>query len=118
MFEHASFCLHVLHILIFSQTGYLVLVAISLMARTYCDVWMIQNGTAIEAAIISRNRSLFLKHLMAYVYAMPLVRFSPSVKYNVLYDVQTTVRSLMLNLAIILLDCLGWTNLVSHGKWA
>ena len=30
--------------------------------------------------------------------------------YNVLYGVQPTVRSLMLNLAIILLDCLGWTN--------
>lgn len=54
--------------------GYLALVAVSLMARTYCDVWMIQNGTAIEAAIIGRNRSLFLKHLMSYVYAMPLVR--------------------------------------------
>ena len=50
------------------------MVAVSLMARTYCDVWMIQNGTAIEAAIIGRNRSLFLKHLMSYVYAMPLVR--------------------------------------------
>ena len=85
MFEHASFCLDVVHIFILSQTGYLVLVAISLMARTYCDVWMIQNGTAIEAAIISRNRSLFLKHLMAYVYAMPLVRFSPSVNCCIMF---------------------------------
>ena len=32
----------------FFQTGYLVLVALSLIARTYCDVWMIHNGTAIE----------------------------------------------------------------------
>nr|XP_054764685.1 ATP-binding cassette sub-family D member 3-like [Lytechinus pictus] len=30
------------------ETGYLALVALSLIARTYCDVWMIQNGTAIE----------------------------------------------------------------------
>ena len=85
MFEDASFCLHALHIFILLQTGYLVLVAISLMARTYCDVWMIQNGTAIEAAIISRNRSLFLKHLMAYVYAMPLVRLSPSVNCCIMF---------------------------------
>lgn len=55
------------------QTGYLLMVALSLMARTYCDVWMIQNGTSIEAAIIARNKTLFVKHLMAYVYAMPLV---------------------------------------------
>lgn len=57
------------------------MVAISLMARTYCDVWMIQNGTAIEAAIISRNRNLFLKHLMSYVYAMPLVCHLKSINY-------------------------------------
>ena len=30
------------------QSWYLVLVAVSLVARTYADVWMIQNGTAIE----------------------------------------------------------------------
>lgn len=30
------------------QTGYLILIAAMLVARTYCDVWMIQNGTMIE----------------------------------------------------------------------
>ena len=55
--------------------GYMIVVALSLLARTYCDVWMIQNGTAIEAAIIGRDKTLFMKHLMAYVYAMPLVRY-------------------------------------------
>lgn len=30
------------------QAWYLFLVAASLVARTYADVWMIQNGTAIE----------------------------------------------------------------------
>uniref|UniRef100_A0A673ZCE6 ATP-binding cassette, sub-family D (ALD), member 3a n=1 Tax=Salmo trutta TaxID=8032 RepID=A0A673ZCE6_SALTR len=30
------------------ETGYLVLIAAMLVARTYCDVWMIQNGTMIE----------------------------------------------------------------------
>ena len=30
------------------QGGYLLLVAGSLVARTYCDVWMIHNGTSIE----------------------------------------------------------------------
>ncbi|XP_067934177.1 ATP-binding cassette sub-family D member 3-like [Watersipora subatra] len=55
------------------ETGYLVVVALSLMARTYCDVWMIQNGTAIEAAIIGRNKTLFMKHLISYVYAMPVI---------------------------------------------
>ena len=30
------------------QTGYLIMVAASLIARTLCDVWMIHNGTVIE----------------------------------------------------------------------
>lgn len=30
------------------QTGFLILIAVMLVARTYCDVWMIQNGTMIE----------------------------------------------------------------------
>lgn len=30
------------------QTGFLAFIAAMLVARTYCDVWMIQNGTMIE----------------------------------------------------------------------
>ena len=30
------------------QVGYLLLVAVMLVLRTYADVWMIQNGTAVE----------------------------------------------------------------------
>jgi ATP-binding cassette subfamily D (ALD) protein 3 len=37
-----------------SEFGFLMLVAGSMVARTYCDVWMIKNGTAIERSIISR----------------------------------------------------------------
>ena len=31
------------------EVAYMVLVAVMLVLRTYCDVWMIQNGTAVEA---------------------------------------------------------------------
>uniref|UniRef100_A0A1X7T4R6 ABC transmembrane type-1 domain-containing protein n=1 Tax=Amphimedon queenslandica TaxID=400682 RepID=A0A1X7T4R6_AMPQE len=30
------------------ETGYLIMVAIMLVLRTYADVWMIQNGTSVE----------------------------------------------------------------------
>ncbi|XP_064626457.1 ATP-binding cassette sub-family D member 3-like isoform X2 [Lineus longissimus] len=53
------------------ETGFLSLVGLSLIIRTYCDVWMIQNGTAIESAIIGRDMSLFKKHLFKFIYAMP-----------------------------------------------
>ena len=34
---------------------YLIVVAIALVARTYSDLWIITNGTAIESSIIDRN---------------------------------------------------------------
>ncbi|XP_068676125.1 ATP-binding cassette sub-family D member 3-like [Montipora foliosa] len=55
------------------ETGYLVLVALSLIARTYCDVWMINNSTSIERSIISANYADFKKNLTELVYAMPFV---------------------------------------------
>ncbi|XP_078353944.1 ATP-binding cassette sub-family D member 3-like isoform X1 [Oculina patagonica] len=55
------------------ETGYLGLVAASLIARTYCDVWMIHNGTSIERSIIGRDFGGFKHHLIALVYAMPFI---------------------------------------------
>ncbi|KAK2142179.1 hypothetical protein NP493_4976g00001 [Ridgeia piscesae] len=58
----------------FSAEGwYMFLVAVALAARTYCDVWMIQNGTAIESSIIGRNVDLFKSHLYKFIYTMPVI---------------------------------------------
>ncbi|MED6272401.1 ATP-binding cassette sub- D member 3, partial [Characodon lateralis] len=44
--------LRILHIMVprvfCMETAYLLLIATMLVTRTYCDVWMIQNGTMIE----------------------------------------------------------------------
>uniref|UniRef100_A0A8C9SQ12 ATP-binding cassette sub-family D member 3 n=1 Tax=Scleropages formosus TaxID=113540 RepID=A0A8C9SQ12_SCLFO len=53
------------------ESGYLVLIAVMLVARTYCDVWMIQNGTMIESGIISRDIMIFKKHFFSYVTVIP-----------------------------------------------
>ncbi|KAM9839146.1 ATP-binding cassette sub-family D member 3a isoform 2-T2 [Aulostomus maculatus] len=53
------------------ETGYLLLIAAMLVARTYCDVWMIQNGTMIESGIISRDVSLFKQHFYSYMSVIP-----------------------------------------------
>uniref|UniRef100_A0A8C3AHQ9 ATP-binding cassette, sub-family D (ALD), member 3a n=1 Tax=Cyclopterus lumpus TaxID=8103 RepID=A0A8C3AHQ9_CYCLU len=58
------------HLMICS-TGYLLLIAAMLVTRTYCDVWMIQNGTMIESGIISRDISLFKKHFYSYISVIP-----------------------------------------------
>ncbi|XP_043347220.1 ATP-binding cassette sub-family D member 3 isoform X2 [Dermochelys coriacea] len=55
------------------ETGYLVLIAIMLIVRTYCDIWMIQNGTVIESAIIGRSRKDFKRYLFNFIAAMPAI---------------------------------------------
>lgn len=55
------------------ETGYLILIATMLVARTYCDVWMIQNGTMIESAIIGRSTKDFKIYLFSFIKFMPLI---------------------------------------------
>ncbi|XP_025057707.1 ATP-binding cassette sub-family D member 3 isoform X2 [Alligator sinensis] len=55
------------------ETGYLLLIAVMLILRTYCDIWMIQNGTVIESAIIGRSRKDFKKYLFNFIAAMPAI---------------------------------------------
>uniref|UniRef100_A0A674CR88 ATP-binding cassette, sub-family D (ALD), member 3b n=1 Tax=Salmo trutta TaxID=8032 RepID=A0A674CR88_SALTR len=44
-----------------------------LVARTYCDVWMIQNGTMIESAIIGRSTKDFKRFLFNFIKVMPFI---------------------------------------------
>ncbi|XP_030623330.1 ATP-binding cassette sub-family D member 3a isoform X1 [Chanos chanos] len=55
------------------ETWYLILIAVMLIARTYCDVWMIQNGTMIESAIIGRSTKDFKRYLFSFMKAMPII---------------------------------------------
>lgn len=52
---------------------YALLVAMAMCARTFCDVWMIRNGTLIESSIVSKNKNMFFKNLFQFVYSMPLL---------------------------------------------
>ncbi|KAM4534476.1 ATP-binding cassette sub-family D member 3a isoform 2-T2 [Odontesthes bonariensis] len=53
------------------ETAYLIFIATMLVTRTYCDVWMIQNGTMIESGIINRDISLFKMHFYSYISVIP-----------------------------------------------
>ncbi|XP_026887100.2 ATP-binding cassette sub-family D member 3b isoform X2 [Electrophorus electricus] len=55
------------------ESGYLVLIAVMLVARTYCDVWMIHNGTMIESAIIGRSTRAFKSYLFSFIAVMPFI---------------------------------------------
>uniref|UniRef100_A0A914VR89 Isobutyryl-CoA dehydrogenase, mitochondrial n=1 Tax=Plectus sambesii TaxID=2011161 RepID=A0A914VR89_9BILA len=56
-----------------SEVFYMLLVAVSLLGRTYADVWMIMNTTRIETGVIDRNPKYFMKSLTQYVFAMPII---------------------------------------------
>lgn len=68
---------HILKIIIPGFTspefGFLILVAASLMARSYSDIWMIQTGTIVETAVISMDTTLFKKQLLYFFAGMPVV---------------------------------------------
>ncbi|CAF2958243.1 unnamed protein product [Rotaria sp. Silwood2] len=65
------------------ESFFLVLVAASLVARTYADVWMIKNSTSVESAIIGRSATLFKECLGRFAYAMPLIAFvNNALKYT------------------------------------
>ncbi|CAG5895659.1 ATP-binding cassette sub-family D member 3a isoform 1-T1 [Menidia menidia] len=55
------------------ETAYLILIATMLVTRTYCDVWMIQNGTMIESAIIGRSTKDFKIFLFSFIKFMPFI---------------------------------------------
>lgn len=66
------------------ETGLLLLVAGSLVLRSLCDLWMINNGTRLESAIISMNKPLFVQRLVKFVIAMPLIScINQMLKYSI-----------------------------------
>ncbi|KAK9528044.1 hypothetical protein VZT92_014545 [Zoarces viviparus] len=74
------------------ETGYLVLIAAMLVTRTYCDVWMIQNGTMIESAIIGRSPKDFKAYLFSFIKFMPLIALVNNFLKFGLYELKLRFR--------------------------
>eukprot|EP00296_Roombia_truncata_P007545 JP445986.1.p1 GENE.JP445986.1~~JP445986.1.p1 ORF type:complete len:672 (-),score=171.35 JP445986.1:179-2194(-) len=66
-----------------AETGYAAMVAASMIARTFCDLWQISNGTSIERAIIARKPELFGKYISRFVMMMlPIALINNLLKYG------------------------------------
>uniref|UniRef100_A0A0E9STU3 ABC transmembrane type-1 domain-containing protein n=1 Tax=Anguilla anguilla TaxID=7936 RepID=A0A0E9STU3_ANGAN len=74
------------------ESGYMFLIAAMLVARTYCDVWMIQNGTMIESAIIGRSTKDFKRYLYNFITAMPLIALINNFLKLGLYELKLRFR--------------------------
>ncbi|XP_063378868.1 ATP-binding cassette sub-family D member 3 [Cydia fagiglandana] len=55
------------------ESGFMALIAFSLIARSMCDLWLIQHTTLIEGAIITMNKQEFKTRLLQFFAAMPLI---------------------------------------------
>lgn len=65
------------------ETGFIVMVAVMMLLRTYCDLWMIANTTMMERIIISRNRKEFPVGLLKFLTAMvPIALVNNLLKYG------------------------------------
>eukprot|EP01130_Rhizamoeba_saxonica_P004635 TRINITY_DN1888_c0_g1_i14.p1 TRINITY_DN1888_c0_g1~~TRINITY_DN1888_c0_g1_i14.p1 ORF type:complete len:656 (+),score=122.47 TRINITY_DN1888_c0_g1_i14:13-1980(+) len=65
------------------EAAYLIIVAGAMIARTYCDLWMLKNGTSIERAIIGRNEKDFKRELSKFLMVMlPVAMVNNTLKYG------------------------------------
>lgn len=77
------------------ESGLLVLVAASLVARSMCDLWLIANSTKIESAIVTMDKPLFQKRLLKFFLAMPLISIVNNVLKYSIGDLKIRLRTNM-----------------------
>ncbi|XP_072762219.1 ATP-binding cassette sub-family D member 3 [Anoplolepis gracilipes] len=75
------------------EFGYVFLVAASLIARTLCDLWMINKGTLIETSIVSMNGSLFRRHLLSFFAVIPMISIVNNIMKYGLSEIKLRLRT-------------------------
>jgi ATP-binding cassette subfamily D (ALD) protein 3 len=55
------------------EVGFLFLVAVALIARSVCDLWLIHTGTYIENSIVNMDRKLFISKIILFLTGMPVI---------------------------------------------
>lgn len=80
-----------------TESAFLVLVAASLVARSICDIWMIQNGTLVETALINMDRPLFWKRLLFFFSGMPLISVVNNVLKYAIGELKLRLRTNLTN---------------------
>ncbi|XP_049866365.1 ATP-binding cassette sub-family D member 3 [Pectinophora gossypiella] len=55
------------------ESALMGLIALSLISRSMCDLWLIQHSTLIEGSIITMNLSEFKRLLLKFFMAMPMI---------------------------------------------
>ncbi|KAL1495053.1 hypothetical protein ABEB36_010533 [Hypothenemus hampei] len=75
------------------ESGMFFLIALSLIARSICDLWIINHGTKIESAIVSMDKQLFYKRLVKFCLSLPLVALVNNVLKYAIGDLKIRLRT-------------------------
>lgn len=55
------------------EGGFMTLIAFSLISRSMCDLWLIQQTTLIEGSIVTMNHNEFKRLLIQFFMSMPVI---------------------------------------------
>ncbi|XP_053989209.1 ATP-binding cassette sub-family D member 3 [Hylaeus anthracinus] len=79
--------------IISAEFGFVVLVAVSLVARSLCDLWMINISTLIESSIVNMDTPLFKKRLIKFMAALPVISIVNNVLKYGIYEMKLRLRT-------------------------
>ncbi|XP_066603890.1 ATP-binding cassette sub-family D member 3 [Prorops nasuta] len=76
-----------------TESAFILLVAASLVARSLCDLWLINTGTLIETSIVNMDSELFKRRLLRFVAVLPVISIVNNVLKYSLGEVRLRLRT-------------------------
>ncbi|XP_076232477.1 ATP binding cassette subfamily D member Pmp70 isoform X2 [Calliopsis andreniformis] len=76
-----------------TEFGFVLLIAASLVARSFCDLWMINIGTLIESSIVNMDAPLFKKRLMRFLAVLPVISVVNNVLKYGIFEMKLRLRT-------------------------
>ncbi|CAK9818377.1 ATP-binding cassette sub-family D member 3 [Anthophora quadrimaculata] len=76
-----------------AEFGFVLLIAMSLVARSLCDLWMINIETLIESSIVNMDAPLFKKRLFKFMAGLPVISVVNNVLKYGIYEMKLRLRT-------------------------
>ncbi|CAK9818004.1 ATP-binding cassette sub-family D member 3 [Anthophora plagiata] len=76
-----------------AEFGFILLIAMSLVARSLCDLWMINIETLIESSIVNMDAPLFKKRLLKFMAGLPVISVVNNLLKYGIYEMKLRLRT-------------------------
>lgn len=84
-----------------SEFAFVLLIAGTLITKSFCDLWMINMSTLIESSILKMDKSLFKRRLLKFLAVLPMISIVNNVLKYSIYEMKLRLRT---NITRSLLD--------------